>query len=534
MHQKPKSRIKESPPMTKKAKHMKTQVLVIGGGATGTGIARDLALRGVRCIVAERRDLNAGASGANHGLLHSGARYVSGDMTSAAECRREAELLKQTAPQCIEETGGLFVAVQGDDEKYVADFPGLCANAGIPVTALEPEQALEMEPALSRDIIAAYQVSDATIDPFRLSMENMAQAQRAGSLLLRNTEVVAFRKKGRRIHEVILRGRFSGEETVVEAREVISATGAWAGQVAALAGAAVEMVYAKGSLLILDTRISRRVINRLRPSSNADILVPGGTVSILGTTSEQVDDLTDIRPTLAEVDTIIAEAKAMLPVLSTSRWLRAYAGVRPLVGSGKSGDSRKLSRGFFLLDHLADGLDNFITITGGKLTTFRLMAEKTSDLVGKRLGVTAACRTRAEPLPADPACQWTEPGLAPKIWLEHKHPRDMLLCECEMVPKSVIDDIVAAMETVGDRADLRAIGLRSRLGKGTCQGVFCGVRALAHLYNRGIYTEDQGLTDLRKFLKGRWKGIRPILWGTQQAQEELQEALHCGFFSLEL
>ena len=520
--------------MTAKTKRIQTPVLVIGGGATGTGIARDLALRGVRCIVAERRDINAGASGANHGLLHSGARYVSGDMTSAAECRREAELLKTIAPQCIEETGGLFVAVQGDDEKYVADFPELCADAGIPVAALEPDQALEMEPNLSRTVIAAYRVSDATIDPFRLSLENMAQAQAAGSELLRNTEVVAFRKRGRRIHEAVLRGRFSGEETVVEVRQVISATGAWAGQVAALAGAAVDMVYAKGSLLILDTRISRQVINRLRPSSNADILVPGGTVSILGTTSEQVDDLSDIRPSLAEVDAIIAEAEAMLPVLSTSRWLRAYAGVRPLVGSGKNGDSRKLSRGFFLLDHAADGLDNFITITGGKLTTFRLMAEKTSDLVCERLGVDAACRTRTEPLPADPACQWTEPGRAPKAWLEKKTPRDMLLCECEMVSKSTIDSIVAALKSAGDRADLRAIGLRSRLGKGTCQGVFCGVRALAHLYNRGIYTGDEGLDDLRKFLKGRWKGIRPILWGTPLAQEELQEALHCGFFSLEL
>jgi glycerol-3-phosphate dehydrogenase len=520
--------------MAENVKRMQTQVLVIGGGATGTGIARDLALRGVSCIVVERRDINAGASGANHGLLHSGARYVSGDMTSAAECRREAERLKQLAPHCIEDTGGLFVAVRGDDEKYIADFPGLCADAGIPVAALEPAAAREMEPNLSMDVIAAFRVNDATIDPFRLSMENMAEAQAAGSVFLRNTAVAAFRKKGPRICETVLRRRFSGEEMVVEADQVISATGAWAGQVAALAGASIQMVYAKGSLLILDTRICQRVINRLRPSSNADILVPGGTVSILGTTSVQVDDLDDIRPTLAEVDAILAEAEAMLPVLAKSRCLRSYSGVRPLVGSGKTGDSRKLSRGFFLLDHAADGLENFITITGGKLTTFRLMAEKAADLVCERLGVTVPCQTRLQPLADTRACQWTEPGLAPKVWLQQKAPRDMLLCECEMVPTEAVDSIVAALEAAGDRADLRAIGLRSRLGKGTCQGVFCGVRALAYLYNRGIYTGDEGLLDLKKFLKGRWKGIRPILWGTPLAQEELQEALHCGFFSLEL
>ena len=116
---------------------LKTQVLIIGGGATGTGIARDLALRGVQCILAEYRDINAGASGANHGLLHSGGRYVFADQGSAKECREEGKLLKKLAPHCIEDTGGLFVAVEGDDERYVADFPLLCSQCNIPVEAVD-------------------------------------------------------------------------------------------------------------------------------------------------------------------------------------------------------------------------------------------------------------------------------------------------------------------------------------------------------------------------------------------------------------
>ena len=138
---------------------MQTQVLIIGGGITGAGIARDLALRGVDCILAERRDINAGASGSNHGLLHSGARYVSGDMSIAAECQKEAQLLKQLAPQCIEDTGGLFVAVKGDDENYVTDFPELCATCGIPVENIDVKDALESEPALSEDIFAVYRLN---------------------------------------------------------------------------------------------------------------------------------------------------------------------------------------------------------------------------------------------------------------------------------------------------------------------------------------------------------------------------------------
>ncbi|MBT6611520.1 MAG: FAD-dependent oxidoreductase, partial [Deltaproteobacteria bacterium] len=88
---------------------LKTEVLIIGGGVTGTGVARDLALRGVNCILVEKNDINSGASGGNHGLLHSGARYVSKDFESARSCRKEGELLKRLAPHCINNTGGLFV-----------------------------------------------------------------------------------------------------------------------------------------------------------------------------------------------------------------------------------------------------------------------------------------------------------------------------------------------------------------------------------------------------------------------------------------
>ena len=94
---------------------LETEVLIIGGGVTGAGVMRDLALRGIHCMLIDKIDLCAGASGGNHGLLHSGARYVSTDVDAAIECRQENERLKRLAPQCIEATGGLFVGVEGDD-----------------------------------------------------------------------------------------------------------------------------------------------------------------------------------------------------------------------------------------------------------------------------------------------------------------------------------------------------------------------------------------------------------------------------------
>ena len=103
-----------------------------------------------------------------------------------------------------------------------------------------------------------------------------------------------------------------------------------------------------------------------------------------------------------------------------------------------------------------------------------------------------------------------------------------------MVPKSVVDRIVTSIHEQGDHADLRGIGLRSRIGKGTCQGAFCSIRITAHMYDEGELHAGEGLVNLRQFLNQRWKGIRPILWDGSLIQEELQEAMHCGLFGLEL
>jgi len=509
-------------------------VLIIGGGITGAGLARDLALRGVESLIVEQKDLNAGASGANHGLLHSGARYVSEDPANARECYAENRILKQVAAHCIEDSGGLFVAVEGDEEGYVAAFADLCAQSRIPAEPLDTKEARELEPLLSDRLIAAYRVPDAAVDPFQLTLDNVLHAREMGCRLLRHSKVVGFVHSGRRIRQSRVQNLLTGEITDIEADQVVNAAGAWAARVAETAGAGFPMTYSKGSLIVTHSRLAGRVINRLRPSSNADILVPAGTVSILGTTSVRVKTPENVRPTVQEVDFIVEEGAAMMPVLETTRYIRAYAGVRPLAGAGGGGDDRGMSRGFALLDHAADGLDNFATITGGKLTTYRLMAEKAADLVCRRLGVSAPCTTRTAPLPTFAAAQYTQPGFSPKRWLHGPRRGDPLLCECEMVPTSAVDQIIASIQRQGGLPDLQSIGLRSRIGKGACQGMMCGLRLAAYLYDRGELDEERGRVSMKEFLDARWRGVRPLLWDISLIQSELQEALYCGLFGLEL
>lgn len=512
---------------------MRTEVLIIGGGATGTGLARDLALRGIQCILVEKQDLNAGASGANHGLLHSGARYVASDPQSAAHCIAENNLLKKLASHCIESTGGLFVSVDGDDEKYAAAFPGLCAEAGISARPLTPREARNREPLLTDRITAAYEVEDASIDPFHLSLANIHHAISLGAVVLRHHEVTAFEIDDGVILAARLRNTSNGKEMLVEAEQFANASGAWAGGIAALAGASIPILYSKGTLLVTAHRLCHNVINRLRPPSDADIVMPGGTVSILGTTSIRIKTLDEISPTVNEVDLIVKETKALLPCVEETRFIRAFTGVRPLISQAGKSDDRSVSRGFGLLDHLSDGLKNFATIAGGKLTTYRLMAEKAADLIASRLGNTNPCLTAQEHLPNPVVCRWTEPASSPRNWFGNGKRESVMLCECEMVPASTVDILADCLQQNGEAVNLKALSLRSRIGKGPCQGTFCGVQVTAHLYDRGLYDSNSGLKHLKKFLIERWKGIRPLLLDMPLAQAELQEALYCGFFCLE-
>jgi len=429
------------------------------------------------------------------------------------------------------------VAVKEDDEKYLADFPHQCAKCGVPCTPLDIKDVLAMEPALSKDIIAAFRTEDASIDPFRASHENLAYAIECGHGFLPYTEVKGFDIGNRRIQSVQVKDVLTGQEQTIEAQEIVNAAGAWVGQVAALANASIEILYSKGTLLVTHSRLAHHMLLRLRPPSDGDVLAPGGTVSILGPSSVRLTSPDDIKPTVAEVDHIISQGVPIVPSLKQSRFIRAFSGVRPLIAKKKSEgttDDRQISRGFDLIDHSADGVDNFQTIAGGKLTIFRLMAERVSDQICARLKIDAPCRTRHEPLPSTLNCEWTEPGLSPKTWLEKQRPDDLILCECEMVPKSAVQSILDDSAIQKESVLLHNIGARSRIGKGACQGTYCGLRLTAHLYGQGAFQQDRGITDLRHFTNTRWKGQRAVLFGEQLKQAELQEAMYCGLFDFEL
>lgn len=518
------------------------QVIIIGGGATGVGILRDLSMRGIKTLLVEKADLTNGASGRFHGLLHSGGRYAAKDIEAAKECIVENIILRRIGGNFVEETEGMFVRLSNDDPLYRDVWLDGCKEANIPVTPITLTEAREFEPALSPNAAEAFLVPDAAIDGFRMAWQNIHSAKKYGAKFLTYREVTDILSKNGKITGVEIKNTITGEKETVAAEIVVNAAGGWAGKVADLAGLKVRVQPDKGTLIAFNRRITTRVVNRLHVSSDGDIMVPAGPISILGTSSVAVDDPEDTSTSRNEVEKLLRIGEEMFPNLKSNRILRVYAGSRPLYIPEGGEAGRGASRGFAILNHAKDGLDGMFTIVGGKFTTYRLMAEKLSDEVAKKLGNTSPCRTAEETLvdapneddKEDTRKYFPSYGLEPAVvrlgrvrfdrvsknLKEHPEKR-ALVCECENITLAEVEEI-ANEETTHNLDDLRR---RTRIGMGSCQGTFCALRASANYYRIKKGKADS-LKEMRNFLENRYKGIRPVLFGKALKETELTRAIY--------
>ncbi len=542
-------------------------VIIIGGGATGAGTARDCALRGLSVLLVERFDFTAGATGRNHGLLHSGARYAVTDPESAEECIRENIILKRVARHCVEDTGGLFITLPEDDLAFQKTFVEACGKAGIETEVISPDEALRLEPAINPELTGAVKVPDGAVDPFRLTTANVIDARRHGADIVTYHEVTGFLRTGDRIEGIIMRNVRTGEETAATGKVTINAAGIWGHLVAKKAGIEINMFPAKGSLLIFGHRVNNKVINRCRKPANADILVPGDTICLIGTTSDRIpfDQIDNMDVTPEEVDVLLREGQKLSPTLAYTRILRAYAGVRPLVAADNDPTGRSISRGIVCLDHAKrDGVEGFITITGGKLMTYRLMAEEATDMACRKLGAEGKkCETAHLPLPGSEQSaseierhdKKREKEYVDKVYTRRMHiielPTEQLaaegrhgtlseeiqflnnvdeamVCECEQVSVGEIEFAIEKLH-VHNLINLRR---RTRLGMGTCQGQLCACRA-AGLLEKADHCADRSMADLCSFINERWKGMYPVAWGDTTSETQFTSWLYNGVAGLE-
>ena len=525
----------------------KTQVVIIGGGATGAGILWDLALRGIPAVLLEKKDLANGATGRCHGLLHSGGRYVVKDADAAKECVEENMILKRVAAPCVHDTGGLFVQLDGDDPGYVTQWADGCKRIGIPTQELSRDEALGLEPNLPAHVVKAYTCPDGHIDVFQLVLANIEAAIAKGAGLKTYSEVTAIEVENHKIKGVRYRDTNTGEEQFLACEFVVNAAGGWAQQVAALAGVEVPVRCDRGALLIFNHCLTKRVVNRCRKPGDADILVPCGPVCILGTSSVTVPGPENLTVSPEEVQKLLALGTELIPALADARLLRIFTGARPLYvpKSAAGAGGREISRNFVLLDHgEVEGINGFLSIVGGKLTTYRLMAKATADLICRKLGIDQPCRTDQVPLrdSASLAVLHEAEKILPAAAVEKANRRlggklaqvmdaiaahptlSEIVCECELVTRAELEMVLGPSSsvpalTIGD------VGRRTRLGFGPCQGTFCGYKAMLAGYQNRKWSAGQASELFETYLNDRWKGQAWVPDGKQAEQLNLSEQL---------
>lgn len=509
-----------------------TEVLVIGGGVTGAGVAWDASLRGLDVILVDRLDLAEGTSGRFHGLLHSGGRYVVKDPHAARECIAENRILRRIAADCIEDTGGLFVTTPWDDPDYADRFASACGETGVDCDEIPVAQALSEEPRLNPEIARAFRVPDASMDIWKTVWALADGAAQRGARILPYHEVTAIHRDGDQVNGAQVRDVRAGEQLTIEAQVTVNASGAWAGRITAMAGIeGVHVFPGRGIMIAMNHRLVNTVINRCQMPSDGDILVPIRTVSVIGTTDEHTEDPDDHTVHQSEVDRMLDDGEKLVPGFRSARALRVWTGVRPLFEDARdtATATRDVTRAHALLDHRArDGVGGFVTITGGKATTYRLMAEETVNAVCEILGNVRPCQTTTQPLPGSESAENYLLGER----LAHKEQRlreAQMICECELVSREQLERTLSRSGSTS-LDDLRR---RLRLGMGPCQGGFCTYRAIGIMHAQAGVSVEHADASLLDFLQERWKGVWPILYGDQLRQMRLDEWIFQGMLDVE-
>jgi len=507
-------------------------VVVIGGGSTGAGVLRDAAMRGYRAILVDRSDLAQGTTGRFHGLLHSGGRYVVSDPGSASECASENAILSRIQAPAIERTGGLFVAVPGDDPAYGDRFLAGALATGVAASEISIAEALRREPRLNPGITRAIEVADASVDGWQLVWGAVNSAKAYGAQVLTYHPVTKIDVADGSVRAVHCHDQRGDEEVVIECRFVLNCAGPWAGRITELTGLPpVPVVPGRGIMVAMNHRLVNSVVNRLIYPADGDILVPVHTVSVIGTTDVKETDPDFLPIPAKEVQQMLDAGEALIPGFRKARAVHAWAGARPLMKDDRvaDADTRHMSRGMAVVDHSGrDGVHGLLTIGGGKLTTYRLMAQHIVDAMCEQLGDERECRTASEEIAYEHGSTHyvVTHRLADR---EHDRLDDQIVCECELMSRGMFTDLLKQRpESTLD--DLRR---QLRLGMGPCQGGFCTMRAAGIAVEEDAVDVERATGLLRLFLANRWIGLWPILYGDQVRQTALDNWIYAGTLDVE-
>jgi glycerol-3-phosphate dehydrogenase len=529
-------------------------VIVLGGGVNGTGVARDCAMRGLRVLLLEKADFGVGASGNSSGMIHGGIRYMLSDRKVTALACRDSGYIQRIAPHLLFRIPFLMPFASRREEATLRERATWYATEvyvgtydlyqplkrGKPSTRLSAEELYAVEPALRPGLAGAVTLDEWGIDAFRLCVLNALDAAARGADVRTWTEGRELLREGGRVRGVRYRDVLTGEEAEARAPVVFNATGAWSPALARRNGGRVPMRPGKGVHLTLDRRLSNYGVICSAVDGRQMFVMPHESESIVGTTDDDYyGDPDDLEASNDEVEYLLEGAASLVPAVRRARITRAWCGLRTtLYEYGPNEDA--LSREHQLHDGAADGLAGLLSFVGGKLASYRAQAEEATDRILELLGrPRAECRTHLEPLPGgdevpDAAIlaegsPVATPVAARLVYRHGSRARDivrlvrddprlgLVLCRDEGILAAEVVFCVRH-ERVRRLQDLRR---RCRVGLGACAGGDCA-RISAQLAGRELGWDAERIrAELADLLDQGWRERRAILDGAQLAQEEL-------------
>ncbi len=526
-------------------------VIVIGGGVNGSGVARASARRGLEVAVFERNDVAFGASGNSSGMIHGGPRYLVYDPDVTYTSCLDSGHIQEIAPHLLFRIPFLvpiqrafypaWVAVTGYDSVlslYDAYQP---LKHGKPHVRLTTDEMRRLEPGLLADAVGGMSFDEWGIDGARLCIGNIVDAMERGATARVHTTVTEIlRGEGGKAIGVRWRDLLTGEVGETRAKIVVNATGAWAPLTATLAGLepkAARVRPGKGIHVFLDRRLTNYAVVATAIDGRQVFLLPWQNMSVLGTTDDDYyGDLDEVVANGDEVRYLTQAVARVFPAVLHARAIGTWGGVRPtLYAWGKNEDS--LSRDHKIVDHAEHGIENLFSMIGGKLASYRIFAEEMSDVIAKKLGNTTPCRTHVSKLPGgdesiDPSVLERGGLVAPMtaVRLEYRHgsralrvlermqrePREAsVVCECEPVTEAEIRYVVEHELA----ASVDDVSRRTRLGLGSCGGMRCAGRCGQIVAQARGRSPEDGRRDALSFLAGAAKR-RVAAVGPEQARQE--------------
>lgn len=399
-------------------------LLIIGGGVTGCGIARDAALRGLKVALVEKDDFASGTSSKSSKLIHGGLRYLEqGHLRLVFEGTNERALLLRVAPHLVKPLPFLVPAYKGQKNGLLKLDAGLWAYDALSLfsspklhRAHFASGILNIEPELrSDDLKGGIVYYDCLTDDARLTLENALDAKSLGALVLNYAKVIQLSQdtKGKISGALVKNVEPDGiDEVQIRAKVVVNATGPWTDEIRSMLGEKRMLKPTKGVHLVVDAarlKINHALLMNAKRDGRVMFAIPFGNRTVLGTTDTFFDESPDhVYTTRDDAEYILETANHYYPSakLLLSDVISTWAGLRPLVAPNNEAlDASDVSREHFLLSR-----PGFITIAGGKLTTYRRIACDVVDEALKQLGQRIPCDTDERPLPGAKGL-WGPPAL---------------------------------------------------------------------------------------------------------------------------